>query len=118
MLHNTRDRSEWQERNVLEKGFTLVELLVVIVIIGVLSAVVVFAVDGVTDRGQTSACKTDKRTLKTAAEAAFAKNGAYPANENALVNGGFIESRSDLYNYARSGTTYTITVQDTACNGI
>jgi len=104
-----RDRDEWEEKNPIQKGFTLVELLVVIVIMGILSAVVVFAVQGVTDRGQTSACSTDQRTLKTAAEAAFAKDGAYPADEAALVSGGFIDSQSTLYNYAKSGSTYTVT---------
>ena len=33
-------------------GFTLVELLVVIVVLGVLAAVTVFAVRGITDRGR------------------------------------------------------------------
>ena len=39
-----------------EGGFTLVELLIVIVILGVLSTVAVFAVRGITDKGNTAAC--------------------------------------------------------------
>ena len=46
------------------RGFTLIELLVVITILGVLSAVVVFAVNGINDKGQASACKIDTRTLR------------------------------------------------------
>ena len=45
-----------------DKGFTLVELLIVIVILGILATVTVFAVRGITDRGQTTACEADKRT--------------------------------------------------------
>ncbi|HBX76307.1 MAG TPA: hypothetical protein DEG43_01560 [Acidimicrobiaceae bacterium] len=52
-----------------ESGFTLVELLVVIVILAVLSAIVVASVNGIKDRGQEAACKQDMRTLKQAEEA-------------------------------------------------
>ena len=109
MLQQLRTRDEWDDKNVLEKGFTLVELLVVIVILGILAGVVVFAVGGVTDRGQDSACRTDKRSIKTAAEAGYAKDGSYPADEAALVSGGFLESESDLYDYSAGGGSYTVT---------
>jgi type II secretion system protein G len=62
-----------------QAGFTLIELLIVIVILGVLSAVVVFAVSGITDRGTAAACKTDVSTVEVAVEAFYAKTGAYPA---------------------------------------
>jgi prepilin-type N-terminal cleavage/methylation domain-containing protein len=42
--------------NKQDKGFTLVELLIVIVILGILATVTVFAVRGITDQGQNSAC--------------------------------------------------------------
>ncbi|MGA0895524.1 MAG: type II secretion system protein, partial [Ilumatobacteraceae bacterium] len=35
-----------------DKGFTLVELLIVIVILGILATVTVFAVQGITTRGK------------------------------------------------------------------
>lgn len=75
-----------------EKGFTLVELLIVIVILGVLAGIVVFAVGGVTDRGKTSACKADVQAVTTAAEAAYAQNGTYPASIALLVAGGFLHA--------------------------
>ena len=52
-----------------DRGFTLVELLIVIVILGILSTVTVFAVRGITTTGRTNACATDKRVLDTAFEA-------------------------------------------------
>lgn len=58
-----------------DKGFTLVELLIVIVILGILSTVTVFAVRGITNKGQTSACAADKATLATATEAYFSQYG-------------------------------------------
>ena len=61
--------------NKQDKGFTLVELLIVIVILGILATVTVFAVRGITDQGQKSACGADQKTLETAAETWFAQYG-------------------------------------------
>jgi prepilin-type N-terminal cleavage/methylation domain-containing protein len=60
-----------------DDGFTLVEMLIVIVILGILAGIVVFAVGGITDRGNASACKSDIKSVEVASEAYFAKNGAY-----------------------------------------
>jgi len=68
-----------------EDGFTLIELLIVIVILGVLAGVVVFAVSGITKRGNEAACKAEKKTVEVAVEAFYAKNGSYPANIAALT---------------------------------
>lgn len=56
-----------------DKGFTLIELLIVIAILGILSTIVVLSVRGIQDRGETSACKSDIKTLQTAYEAALAQ---------------------------------------------
>src|SRR4051794_35316435 len=61
-----------------EGGFTLIELMIVIVILGILAGIVLFAVGGITDRGTNAACKTDVSTIQTGVEAYFAKNGKYP----------------------------------------
>ena len=65
-------------KNKQDKGFTLVELLIVIVILGILATVTVFAVRGITDKGQQNACKTDRQTLDTAIEAYYAQNQTDP----------------------------------------
>ena len=81
------------------KGFTLVELLIVIVILGILATVTVFAVRGITDKGKTSACAADKKTLEVAAEAYSAQNGPYPADIPAMVASGLLRSVSTLWTY-------------------
>jgi prepilin-type N-terminal cleavage/methylation domain-containing protein len=63
-----------------EGGFTLIELMIVIVILGILAGIVLFAVGGITDRGTTAACKTDVSTIQTGVEAYYAKHGSYPAH--------------------------------------
>ncbi len=90
-----------------DEGFTLIELLIVIVILGILATVVVFAVGGITDRGQVSACKADKATLEVGVEAYFAKYSVYPATEQALVDAKFLRSTSSLYNVGVSDGTVT-----------
>jgi general secretion pathway protein G len=89
----------WQKNKDVEEGFTLVELLVVIVILGVLAAIVVFAVGGISDKGQDSASKTDAGVLEAAQEAYFARQspGVYTTETN-LASGGFVRGIS-VYNY-------------------
>ena len=75
-----------------ESGFTLIELLIVIVILGVLAGIVVFAVNGITDRGVTAACKADVATVQVASEAYNAKNAGYATGIAALVTDGLLRA--------------------------
>jgi general secretion pathway protein G len=90
-----------------DKGFTLVELLIVIVILGVLSTVTVFAVSGITDRGRSARCDSDERTVAVAVEAYFAENEAYPADMDALVTGGYLREASTLHTVGAADGTVT-----------
>lgn len=70
-----------------DEGFTLIELLIVIVILGILATVVVFAVSGIRDKGDTSACQTDYKTLEVARESWIAQYGAPPTAVGNLTEG-------------------------------
>ncbi len=70
-----------------QDGFTLIELLIVIVILGILAGIVVFAVGSATSDSKASACKADKKTVVTAAEAYKAKVGTYAATSSDLTTG-------------------------------
>jgi type II secretion system protein G len=61
-----------------EGGFTLIELLIVIVILGILAAIVVFAVQNLTGQSQKAACQGQYKTIETALETYKAEMGAYP----------------------------------------
>jgi prepilin-type N-terminal cleavage/methylation domain-containing protein len=84
----TKERKETiHMENKQDKGFTLVELLIVIVILGILATVTVFAVRGITERSQDNACDVEQRALATAVEAFYVDSGTqtYPASLAALA---------------------------------
>jgi len=79
-----------------DRGFTLVELLIVIVILGILATVTVFAVTGITDNGEDSALAMDEKIIVHAQEAHYARFGTY-ATEDELVTAGLLHSASTLH---------------------
>jgi prepilin-type N-terminal cleavage/methylation domain-containing protein len=99
--------------NKQDKGFTLVELLIVIVILGILATVTVFAVRGITTQGQESACKAGLKTVATAVEAYSAQEGTYPADLAALESEGLLRP-------AQGGSTaeFSFTTTDGSVTGI
>lgn len=62
-----------------QSGFTIVELLIVIVIIGILSALVITQILGATQQARDTERKTDINSVNTQIENYFAQKGSYPA---------------------------------------
>jgi type II secretory pathway pseudopilin PulG len=69
------------------RGFILIELLVIIVILGILAAVVVFAVSGMTATGKASACTIEVRRVNTALQAFTAKSASNAFPSGTVVSG-------------------------------
>jgi len=60
------------------KGFTIVELLIVIVVIGILAAITIVAFNGVQQRGQNANRASDIASIVKAAELYNIDNSSYP----------------------------------------
>ncbi len=74
-----------------EKGFTIVELLIVIVIIGILAALVIVAYTGIQNRAKTEKYRVDAIALVKKIEAYNVVTSVYPvtaSTANGAVNGG------------------------------
>lgn len=69
------------------KGFTLLELLVVIGIIGLLASILVINLTGARRRARDTKRVADIRNLQTASEDYYGKNGKYPTSIGDLVSG-------------------------------
>ena len=65
-----------------ESGFTIVELLIVIVVIGILAALVVTTFSGIQKKARDTERETDVKALHGQIEAYYAQNGRYPTNAN------------------------------------
>ena len=96
-----------------DRGFTLVEITVVIAILGIIAAVVAFSVRGVNDRGEESSCASDARVVTQAAEVYLVQHGvaAIPATgagadrfEVTLVDAGFLREVSTYHDLQADGT--------------
>lgn len=93
-------------------GYTLVELLLVVVILGILGSVSWLAVSGMTTEAADVGCRADRHQLEVAVEAYFAQTGSssIPAtgagadrHEQTLVDRGFLRSVSELHHVADDG---------------
>ncbi|MES2876493.1 MAG: type II secretion system protein [Patescibacteria group bacterium] len=83
-----------------DRGFTIVELLIVIVVIGILAAITIVAYNGISNRAKTTSAQTTAANVAKKLEAYNAEVGNYPATFGLLTAAG------------AAGTTYQMSASD------
>jgi general secretion pathway protein G len=112
-----------------ESGFTLIELMVVILIIGLLATIVVQNLRGATDKAKRIKAEADISAFKTALDRYYLDNGSYPTTDQGLLalvsppttgkvpvdypDGGYIEKIppdpwANPYAYQSDGSSYIL----------
>ena len=123
---NHRARDRWQR---LEQGFTLIEIMVVILIIGLLATIVVQNLRGAADKAKRTKAQADIHQLKIALDRYYLDVGNYPTSDQGLAalisppttgqpvvgyeTGGYIESVppdpwGNPYFYQSDGNSYVL----------
>jgi general secretion pathway protein G len=80
----------WKRQSERERGFTLLELIVVIAIVGILATVALPALKNVPLRAKESVLKTNLRTLRDVIDQHYGDKGRYPTSLDALVEEGYL----------------------------
>ena len=100
------------------EGFTLIELMIVVAIIGILAAIAIPQFSAYRTRSFNSAAEADIRNAATAQEAYYVDNQTYVNNPASLVgsNYGFYTTMDVTITGAAGATQYTMTAVHSSGN--
>ena len=106
------------------KGFTLIEMLIVVAVVGILASLVLVGLAPVQRQGRDARRISDLRQVQTGLELYFVRNGEYPDTQSwtelmdTLVNAGIgisnvpqDPSPSKTYQYASNFTSYVLAAE-------
>lgn len=92
------------------KGFTIIELLVVIVVIGILTAITVVSYTGIMNRADVSLLKMNLAQAAKLVKNDYSLSDAYPINIDSINNGnGIPDSSAVSYEYFTGTNGFCIT---------
>lgn len=107
MRHKSKQTTDYLLRPQL--GFTIVELLIVIVVIGILAAITIVSYTGIQKQAAASVLKSDLKNAQTQLGIIRVEGGSFPGVKDSLK---FSETTSP--EYTSDGSTYCLTVSSVA----
>ncbi|MFY9440252.1 MAG: type II secretion system protein [Tepidanaerobacteraceae bacterium] len=97
-----------------DKGFTLIELIVVIAVLGVLATLIIPRVVGVQSEAETAAMEANEKIIRNALERYYLDNDeAYPEELDDLVEEGYLDEIPYDYVYEPEDDGYSLTLKNT-----
>ena len=83
-MTNAPEVPAMKSRRYKQDGFTLIEIMVVILILGLLATIVVQSLRGAADKAKRTKAQADLAEIKTALDRYYLDNGYYPSTDQGL----------------------------------
>lgn len=93
----------WAKQKTTQRGFTIVELLIVVVVIAILAAITIVAFNGIQERARQSAAQAEAKQATTKIQSFAVENADQPPASLSQV--GLTDSQRAQYQYRVTSTT-------------